>query len=140
MKVIKATATEAKIFDAIKEVKAKGIKITDGAWNVKWSKGKSKFVCDGNKCCPLGAVLLTNDLEDFDFDLVESLADGENDSDRLAHAVAQVLGKDFEWCEDFVEAFDSPEPYGYNSKGSRKAALKVRELEFNEVYGLTKKS
>lgn len=132
MKIIKATATERKIFDAIKAAKARGLKIVDGGWHVKWSDDESRFVPDGNKCCPLGAVLLTsNEMPLNVFDLNE----GDDDHVKLTRAAAGILDKDIDWCDRFVESFDDVYEADEDKSASR-AALKVRELEYSEDHGI----
>lgn len=133
MKTIKATATEAKILDAIKAAKARGLRIVDGGWNVKWDEDAAKFVPEGDCCCPLGAVLLASD--DMPPNVVD-LHDGDDDHEKLALAAAAILDKPYGWCNKFTEAFDAPD----NSTGRScdKAALKIRELLFDENHGITK--
>lgn len=134
MKVIKATATEAKIFDAIKKAKANGLTIKDSGWYVKWSEDEARFVPVDNCCCPLGAVLLaSNDMPPNVLDL----HDGDDDHTKLAVAASECLGKEVDWCERFVESFDDPYS-AEEDKAASRAALKVRELEYDEDHGLTK--
>jgi len=134
MKTFKATLTEAKIFDAIKAAKAKGLKIVDGGWYVKWDADAAKFVPETNCCCPLGAVLLASN--DMPLNVCD-LADGENDHDALARAAAGFLNKPTGWCDTFVETFDSPE-WADTEDTSARAALKVREVIFDEDHSITK--
>lgn len=134
MKVIKATATEAKIFDAIKKAKAKGLTIKDSGWHIKWSDLEQRFVPAGNSCCPLGAVLLaSDDMPPNIFDL----HDGDDDNTKLTEAASEVLGKEVSWCDRFIESFDDPFDAEEDNAASR-AALKVRELEYDEDHGITK--
>jgi hypothetical protein len=135
MKVIKATNTEAKILNAIRAAKAQGLKIVDGGWHVMWSEEESRFVPESNQCCPLGAVLLaSNDMPPN----VCDLHDGDDDSSKLTVAASEILGKEVDWCDRFIETFDDPE-VAEDHKGANRAALKIRELEYNESYGIVKK-
>lgn len=134
MKIIKATETEIKILEAVKKAKARGITVKDGSWSVKWSEEECKFVPVNNCCCPLGAVLIT--AEDMPANVID-LKEGEEDGEALCRAAAGYLEKDYEWCDRFVEAFDSPESAKPGKSGDR-AALKVRELIYDEDHGITK--
>jgi len=136
MKLVKATATERKIFDAIKEAKARGLKIKDGGWYIKWSEEEARFVPEDNCCCPLGALLLS--CNEMPPDVID-LHDGDNNPSLLLRAASECLGKDTDWCERFVETFDDPDNApSYSFRSAKKAALKIRELEYNEHYGITK--
>ena len=132
-KTFKATATEARIFDAIKAAKAQGLKIVDGGWHVKWSEDEAKFVPTGDCCCPLAAVLLASN--DMPANVID-LEDGTDDHSELATAAAGYLDKTYDWCDQFTETFDSPDMAVERS--CDKAALKIREIVFNEDYGITK--
>lgn len=125
MRNIKVTPTERKILDAIKAAKAQGIKIVQGLWAIKWDLKAKKFVCENNCCCPLGAVLITQQPEP-PIGALLSFEDNNCDTDSLALVAAKSLGKNAVWVEGFINAYDDEDVTIYNS--AQKAGSKVREL------------
>ncbi len=120
MRKIKVTPTERRILDAVKAAKAQGIEIVQGAWSVRWDAEEKKFVCENNCCCPLGALLLTEQPE------VVGEEEDIDDAEQLSQVAAAVLGKDEEWTNNFVEAYDDDDTSVVNS--AYKAGAKVRDL------------
>lgn len=116
MNNIKVTRVEAKILDAIKAVKNKGVSIKEGGWYVEWNADLGRWQPEANKdghcSCPLGAYLLAAQPAPS-FEQAAAL-ENVNDNEIFCDIVAASLGKARIWAENFIANFDDDYHYGDN--------------------------
>lgn len=127
MKTIKVTSTERKILDAVKEAKRRGYKIVKQDWSIEWDENVQQFKCKDNQCCPLGAYLVVNQPPPSD---QYSLECDSEDAETFAITAAKALGKNQEWADSFVIAYDSPNSTSFNDPAAAKTGKKINKLLF----------
>lgn len=92
----------SKIRKAVQAAKEAGYRVVFGDWGVQWDKQLRRWVSPEGFCCPLGAVLLTQQPR------VRSAAD---------ETAARTLGVSPSWLYGFMAAIDGDEkPLGATRK------------------------